>query len=332
MATTVTVAPTLGHAVMFTQGGVGTSPGYDAIDLRRLFESSSAGQQGVFDATGWKVSERAAGPNMTVDVAANVGIARVQGTSVALQGHYVVAPHSAIASLDVAAAHGTNPRIDSVSLSVRDTTHDASGFSDARLIYTTGTATSGATLDNRTGAPSIPANSLLLADVLVPAADTTISNSQIRDRRWWAKGAYVRINRTANASASDDYSTNSVGTFVAVDDVNLRARLECSGKSVRMALLGLVAHQTTTGNVATQARLDGVAVGADWYSPSGAAVGALQGLTHIVEMIPSAGSHLFSWAFQTSTGGNGLLIARSAEPLTMFVQELVTPSANNGTS
>jgi hypothetical protein len=255
MATTVTVSPTLGHAVLFTQGGVGTSPGYDAIDLRRLRRGASGGQPRVFDVTGWKVSERAAGANMTVDVAANVGLAVVDGTNVAFQDPYVVAPHSAVASLDVAAAHGTNPRVDSVFLVVRDTTHDASGFSDTRLVYSTGTATSGATLDNRTNAPTAPANSLLLADVLVPAADTTISNSQIRDRRRWAKGAYWKTVRTSNAGGTNDYITNSL-TVAAVDDTNMEPRIECSGVPVVVTVTGYWTKLGTSGYITLQALLD----------------------------------------------------------------------------
>lgn len=182
MAQTVTVAPSLGAAVLMTTGGTGTSPGYGAIDIRRMSEAANSRREGVFDATGWSVVENGT-PNMVIHVNANVGLARVQGTSVTGQGPYIVAPHSAVIDLDVTAAHATLPRLDMVVLQVRDNAHDASGSSDVRVRIIDGTATSGATLDNRTGAAALPASSLLLADVHVPALDTTIAQAQIRDYR-----------------------------------------------------------------------------------------------------------------------------------------------------
>jgi hypothetical protein len=83
-----------------------------------------------------------------------------------------------------AAADGSNPRIDSVYLIVRDANLDVTtGNKDAKFTVVGGTAAVGATLDNRTGAGAAPNNSLLLADVLIPAGSTTITAAQIRDRR-----------------------------------------------------------------------------------------------------------------------------------------------------
>ena len=42
-----------------------------------------------------------------------------------------------------------------------------------------GTATSGATLSNLTGAAAVPNNSLLLANVLIPATSTSITDANI---------------------------------------------------------------------------------------------------------------------------------------------------------
>lgn len=187
MATDVTVSPTLGHALLFTQGGVGATPGYDAIDLRRYMQGSPAVRPGAYDATGWKVQPRAAGANMTVEVLASVGLARVDGVAASVLGPYIVAPHNSTIGLDVATAHATLPRIDTVILQVRDDTHDGSGAYDARVRILAGTATSGATLDNRSGAPTLPsAGFIRLADVLVTAAATSISAANIRDYRWHA--------------------------------------------------------------------------------------------------------------------------------------------------
>lgn len=79
--------------------------------------------------------------------------------------------------VNVTAADPTNPRIDRVILTP---TIDQSSPSPSILV---GTPTGGATLDNLTGAQAIPVGSLLLADVLVAAAATSITQAAIQDRR-----------------------------------------------------------------------------------------------------------------------------------------------------
>jgi hypothetical protein len=77
------------------------------------------------------------------------------------------------------AAHGTNPRIDRVVAKAYDGLVDSGGLYGPKLAVVAGTATGGATLANLTGAAAVPANSILLANVLIPAAATTIPNSNI---------------------------------------------------------------------------------------------------------------------------------------------------------
>lgn len=77
------------------------------------------------------------------------------------------------------AAHATLPRIDRVVLTVQDASLDATGQRRAVFQVVAGTATSGATLTNLTGAAAVPANSILLANVLVRAATTAILTADI---------------------------------------------------------------------------------------------------------------------------------------------------------
>src|SRR5215831_10663029 len=185
MANTIDIAPSVGHAILSSQLGVGASPGYDSIDLRRL--TDVGWQEGVHDSGGWKVTEHT--PNgMTVDVASSVGLGTIQGDSIGNQGRYVIAPHGSNLSLDTTTANATNPRLDQILLRAWDTTHDGLGANKATVEVLNGTATSGANLDNRNGAASLPANALRLADVLVGAGVGTITNAVIRDRRKWANG------------------------------------------------------------------------------------------------------------------------------------------------
>lgn len=157
---------------------------YTAQELRQPLEESGPGP-GVCDYLSFKVVQRAAGANMSVDVGA-AGVlnrAYVRGSTVADQGLYRV-DFTGASNLDIAAADPTNPRIDQIYLAVEDQQH-AGANNQATVRVVTGTATGGATLDNRTGVGAAPAGmgSILLADVLVAALDTSIINAEIRDRR-----------------------------------------------------------------------------------------------------------------------------------------------------
>jgi hypothetical protein len=241
MATSVTIAPTVGHPVLATQGGVGATPGYDAIDIRRMVEAGPASQEGVFNATGWKVTQDT-GSNLKVQVAANVGLAVVQGDSITFQSRYVVAPHSAVATLDIGSNASGNPRLDQIVLQVRDNTHDGSGQNDARVLVLAGTATSGATLDVRSGAAALPSGAIRLADVLVANGATAITNAVVRDRRPWARGALFTYVRTAG-----NYTVGGT-TYADLDATNLKPRIELSGVPLRVMVSGR--HSNATGGTA----------------------------------------------------------------------------------
>lgn len=161
---------------------------YDARDLRRPYDDLEIGP-GVQDYDSFRVRQRVAGgAGMAVDVGglALLHKAYVRGVTVQDQGMYRVARQTtdAVLTLDVPAAHATLPRVDSVYLAVEDQ-QETGGNNQATLRLVSGVATSGATLDNRTGAGAVPTgmSSILLGDLLVPAAATTVTTANIRDRR-----------------------------------------------------------------------------------------------------------------------------------------------------
>ena len=148
----------------------------------------------------FRVMPRQAGSNMQVDVGkTGVGLmeAFVPGSSRTGQGIYectnidwtspTTSSYSAQITVDVASNASGNPRIDMVVLEVLDAQHSgASNVQQIRVVA--GTATVGATLENRTGAAAQPANTILLADILVPNGAAAIDNGAggvIRDRRPW---------------------------------------------------------------------------------------------------------------------------------------------------
>lgn len=146
--------------------------------------------QGVADYDSFRVRQRAAGANMSVDIqtASVQNRAYIRDSNITDGGLYRVQFNNAtVTNLDVATADPTNPRIDSVYLCVEDS-EDVGGNNRGTARMVTGTATGGATLDNRTGVGAAPASmsSFLLADILVAAAAGSVTNAVIRDRRPFA--------------------------------------------------------------------------------------------------------------------------------------------------
>lgn len=130
--------------------------------------------EGVVGSGDFAVSERAAGANMSVDVAA--GQCWIKGDDNAtLQPTYRYR-EAAVTNLAISAADPTNPRKDIVVAEILDATF--AGVSKlGRLRAITGTP-AGAPVE-----PALPNNALKLALIDIPALDTAITNSQITDSR-----------------------------------------------------------------------------------------------------------------------------------------------------
>jgi hypothetical protein len=153
---------------------------------------------GVAGYEDYRVIQRQAGANMTVDVGTTAQTALgmtgwVTGSTRGHQGIYECATvdwtapttstYAAQINVDVAANASGNPRLDIVVLEVLDLQHVGTGSSVQQIRVITGTPTAAATLDNRNGAPALPATCILLADILVPNAAASIGTADIRDRR-----------------------------------------------------------------------------------------------------------------------------------------------------
>lgn len=325
---TTTISPGIGHAPLFTQEGVGATPGYDMVDLRRA--TNGALQEGVMEPTSYVVTQRAAGVNLSVDIAANAtpagnGVsAYVQGDAVVGQSLYAVPSHTAVINETIAAAHATLPRVDRVVLEVLDNVHDASGLNINRVRVISGTATAGATLDNLTGAAAVPNSCLLLADVHVPAADTTISNAQIRDRRKWARGAFHRIALVPGT----DYTTTS-SAWALIDSTQLNPRIECSSVPMHLSLSASVKHSVSNALVQFNLGIDSAQQnrGRRWRAASAGGEDVIQVSW---DFEPTAGSHRLGpmWATSDPTA---TLDASVPEVIELVVKEIVRPNAANNT-
>lgn len=132
---------------------------------------------GIIGVTDLTLTAPASG--MSVNV--GVGEAIVGGSEGGSQGGYYFYA-SSTTNLAIATANGTNPRIDTVVATVADAgyTIPTGGTSgQVTLQVVTGTPTAGATLSNLLGKGSMPASSLLLGYVLVPASATNIVSGDI---------------------------------------------------------------------------------------------------------------------------------------------------------
>lgn len=130
-------------------------------------------------------------PNSPVGMSVIVadGWAAVVGTTQPDMGTYV-AYNDAPVTLTITTANPTNPRIDLICLTINDSYY--SGVTDNVVFQVIAGTPAGSPV-----VPSLPANSIALAQINVPAAATTILNSNISD---------LRVLATTNVPAQGDIS------------------------------------------------------------------------------------------------------------------------------
>jgi hypothetical protein len=300
-----------------------------AASKDRYAWATSALQAGVYAATDFLVVQHTGTANMTVDIGA--GAAWVAGTSVARQGLYHIVNDAAVLSaVTLNASNVTNPRLDKIYVVIHDST-DAGSSDDIPVFgVATGTPVGGTTLDNGNtngSAAALPANALLLADVLVPASSTTVTTANIRDRRAWARGANWS---TIRNNAGGDYIV-TVTTMTALDTTNLRARIECTGNPIKLTLTGAAAAPST-GQGALGFMVDGTVYASGEGAPHALNLGnsALSvpfGFSDVV--IPAAGSHVFDAAAASGAGTGFRVYAQAGILLRFAVEEIVRQNANN---
>jgi microcystin-dependent protein len=128
---------------------------------------------------------------MSVQVAA--GVAVIQGDNQVFQGKYLAREQASTTGIPISAAPGSGSRHDLVVLQVRDPNATGPAGDDAVIAVVTGTP-SPSPVD-----PAVPASSLVLARVRVPAGTGSITSGLIDDLRVFSKDAYDTL---ANNSVS----------------------------------------------------------------------------------------------------------------------------------
>lgn len=127
---------------------------------------------GIVNSTDLAVTQSAS-PGMSVSVASGYGI--IVGTTTTNMGAYI-SFNDAAATLTVTTANPSNPRIDIVVVQVSDAYYTGTLNAVSFSVIAGTPAVSPV-------APTVPANSLLLATVAVGAAVTQILNANITDNR-----------------------------------------------------------------------------------------------------------------------------------------------------
>jgi hypothetical protein len=151
---------------------------HSALTVRTLSDALT-GSSAVVGVNDLKVSQRAAGANMSVDVAG--GMAIIEGTESATQGAYVCRSDATPTNVAIAASSPTLPRIDLVVAKVQDAFY--SGATNAwSIAAVTGTAAGSPV------APAAPVNSIVLAQISIAANATTVVNANITDKRVIGRG------------------------------------------------------------------------------------------------------------------------------------------------
>lgn len=218
---------------LYMQPGVGDPAiQYTAQDDRASLLSAVFSREGVLDvdAGQLKVTQRAAGANFSVDIAA--GRAAINGDDVSDQGTYVVT-NTATVNLATPVAPGSGTRVHRVIARVKDKLHNGT--------WTTYEWVLEILQDTGAGTPATPASAISLATVSIAAGAASVTNANITDTRPYA-----------SVGTRDRSGTWSVTSDFLAEDPNrpLTYRVNPDGW---VALSGFVrwtaANFTPTGNV-----------------------------------------------------------------------------------
>lgn len=260
-------------------------------------------QAGVIGASDLMVTQRGAGANMSVDV----GSGTVWVTSSA--GVLTQAVKASTTNVAVTSNSSGNPRVDQVVIT-----------SAGVISVLAGTATSGATLANRTGAASVPSGSLRLADILVANSASSVSNSSIRDRRPWARGAFFERQNTGASLVTS--------TTTAVENTSLKTRVECSGVPCEVWVRAWVT-QSAGSDVDLGIFINGVA---NYWQRSPTTSAGRHAMVRAV-VTPTAGTNQFSFGlYNQSLSGTatvGLAVDDSRNVQFAFREIVAADTYNN---
>ena len=279
-------------------------------------------QQGVHAAADFKVTP---GSGLQLNWAQGAALIGDPGGIVSAFTHLIPVFVSPGSTVTIAANSSGNPRIDQIILTLT-----GYGVGAATVSVLQGTASAGATLDNRTGAAALPSGAIRLADILMPNgfAGPFVQTTHIRDRRPWARGLHVIFPFESGAA----HTTNTGVTAIINSAMKQRAEIQS----------GIVEARFSIGNVSASAAgmqagwdlyVDGVPYGSSYrhitlIPTAGSAMAAE--MSWMVTGL-SAGSHTFDVQWHVA-GGVGTITLQRVSPFipTWTLREHVLQNGSNG--
>jgi hypothetical protein len=232
------------RAPLFLQAvGGDTAISFSAQDFRTLLDGLVV-TTGVSYTTDLAVSQRAAGANFSVDVAA--GHAVIAGTSVADQGKYMV-QNTATLNVTITAGGSATARYDLVYAQVRDKQSDGGSAYDFVIDKVTGTVGAGQVVAAGGAGVATPANAIPLAQIgPVVTGTASITTSLITSLRPYIgpAGAVMAMQaRNARQLQSGSVSSLSWTSGVASGSVTFTAPF-ANTPNVSTGLRGFITSNT----------------------------------------------------------------------------------------
>lgn len=188
------------------KGKIASNIAHDSDGMSVAFSTIQGVTPGTSGNTQTALQISVSGTSYTLTV--TKGGALIQGTDDVAQGMYGVQQNANTTCVMGTHADPTNPRIDLIVIQYNDSYYTGRSPADSfQIIQVAGTATAGATLSNLNGAPAVPASSVLLAYVLVPAGASGVTSADIQDARilsgpaiWGEDGHRYRLAVDANGN------------------------------------------------------------------------------------------------------------------------------------
>ena len=200
---------TLRRPAYMQASGADTVFAYSTQEFREVLPLLVDGE-GVQNYQSFRVHQRAAGANFTVEV--EPGTAIVQGDSVADQGMYLI-KNTSVASVTVPAPPGAGTRTHRVIVQIRDKAHD--GALPANTYDYTLTLQE----DTGSGTPALPNSALALCTISVAAGTASITDSLITNVRFPADRGelFCGVSRVTNQSIPNNSTTTATFTTEDLD-------------------------------------------------------------------------------------------------------------------
>lgn len=256
---------------------------------------------GLYERGDFAVSQRAAGANMSVDIAQGRALMLPGGSH---QGLYLARRTSGTAYNTSAdggytwtAADASNARIDLLCIEMKDTDEDAGGVTGWRFRVVDGTPSASATHQLEVGAwPAVPTGCLPIAAIRVPAAGTTLTTANITNLN-----PIAGARGTTSLIATAETTTSASYARLATPDV-LMVYVPASGSIVRVAYKSLMKISVASGTQALSLFIDGNQIKQPVNGAAPAVVDGVSGTLAATDLNIALGHGGFSADSASSTG------------------------------